>query len=383
LKRRFDAVKYILSSRIALVLLLVATVASCNKNPNEYEITGKLDNVEDGYFFMSHESGDSVCIDTVFIDVKGEFSFRNEIDTLTEFSLYFNKNTKSTFVLVDKGWKVELKGDVLYPDLIDVKGGDVNDDLTGFKEKNKDLLKSRADILNTAEDSIRDVDSLVVKDYVVELKSINFELSNVAAAYVTANPDKIASVMLINTFFKDETSIPRLDKNLSLLRGKAVDFPLTAELKSFRDKIKLSAVSAYAPSFSLKNIQEKNVQLSDFRGKYVLLSFAATTCNVCRDEKRDAIEIYKKLKKKKVNIEFITIVKDVEQTPLSPDITDSVKWEIAPVKGGWAAKPFEAYYIREIPYNILISPAGIILERDLPIHAVPDKMAELTNTGKK
>lgn len=366
-----------------LTLLLVAIVTSCSKNPKEFKITGKLDNVTGDHFFMSHEAGDSVFIDTVAINAKGEFSFRSEIDTLTEFSLYFNKNTKSTFVLADKGWKVELKGDVLYPDIIDVKGGDVNDDLTSFKDKNKALLKSRADILNTAENNLKNEDSLVVKDYVVELKNINFELSNIAAAYVKANPDKIASVMLINTFFKDETSIPRLDENLSLLKGKAVDFPLTQELKNFRDKIKLSAVNAYAPGFSLKSMQDKTVQLSDFRGKYVLLLFAATTCDVCRDEKQDAVDVYNELKKQKKNIEFVSIVKDSEQVPIAENIGDTIKWNILPVKGGWAAKPFDTYYIREIPYNILISPTGIILERDLPIRAVLNKMEELTGEKKK
>lgn len=372
-----------ISRYIGLSLLLVAIVTSCSKNPKEFEIKGELDNVEGDHFFMSHEVGDSVFIDTVAINTKGKFSFRGEIDTLTEFSLYFNKNTKSTFVLADKGWKVELKGDVLFPDLIDVKGGDVNDDLTGFKEKNKALLKSRANILNTAEKNIKNEDSLIVKDYVVELKNINFELSNIAAAYVKANPDKIASVMLINTFFKDETSIPRLDENLSLLKGKAVDFPLTGELKSFRDKVKLSAVNAYAPGFSLKDIKDKTVQLSDFRGKYVLLLFAATTCDVCREEKKDAINVYNELKKQKKNIEFVWIIKDSEQEPLSKNISDSVKWNIVPVKGGWAAKPFESYYIREIPYNILISPTGVILVRDLPINAVVNKMEELTGDKKK
>ncbi|WP_029906437.1 DUF4369 domain-containing protein [Prevotella sp. 10(H)] len=365
------------------ISLLAGLVMSCSKAPNEYEITGKLENVTGDYFFLSRQSGDSVRIDTVKINTKGEFSYTGKTDTLTEVSLYFNKNTKGTFLMVDKGWDVKLKGDVLYPDLIDVKGGDVNDDLTAFKDKNKDLLKSRTDILNTAENNINNKDSLGVKDYVVELKNLNFELSNVAASYVKANPDKIASVMLINMFFKDETSIPRLDENLSLLRGKAVDFPLTAELRTYRDKVKASAKGAYSPGFSLKNTQEKKVQLSDFRGKYVLLLFAGTNCEACKEEKADAVKVYNELKKQKKNIEFISIVKDSEIVPIPKNISDTVKWDIVPVEGGWAAKPFDSYYIREIPYNILISPTGTILERDLSILAVTKKMDELTGNSKK
>jgi len=366
------------------LLVIAAIMFSCDRKTDLYKISGKLENISGNYFYMSHEAGDSIVIDTIPINTKGEFTFKGKVDTLTLMSLYFNENTKSTFAFVDKGWKVEIKGDAMYSDLINVHGGDVNDDLTGFKDKNKDLLKSRAEILNAAEERINEYDSSFVKDYVRNLKDINFELSNIAATYIKANPDKIASVMLLNLFFKDETSIPRLDENLNLLRGRAVDFPMTEDLKKFRDKVKMSAIGSMAPYLSLNNLQEKNVKLQDFRGKYVLLAFVASTCEVCREEKADAIAIYNELKKQKKNIEFITIVKDTEQVPLSENITDSVKWNIIPVEGGWSAKAFQDFYIREIPYNILISPTGYILERDINILAVPQKLDELTGEkGKK
>ena len=349
--------------------MLFLVLFSCKKDASAYEITGKLDNVSGDYFFMSHEAGDSIIVDTIPISAKGEFSFSGVVDTLTEMSLYFNQNTKVTYLLVEKGWRVELKGDVLYPDLINIKGGDVNDDLTAFKNKNKDLLKSRADIAATSNDS------MAVKDYVVELKNINFELSNIAANYVKENPDKIASVMLINTFFKDESSIPRLDENLDLLKGRAADFPLTANLKRFRDKVKLSAIGAIAPTFSLEDTKGKRINLTDYRGKYVSLSFISTTCKVCLSEKEEAVDTYKELKSKKYDIEFITVVKDVEDVS-ADSIANSVKWPLIPVKGGWSAYLFDTYYIREIPYNILISPTGFILDRDYPILALPKKMEE-------
>lgn len=375
----YNALRY-----IGIVTLCATVMISCDKKAtSKYEISGKLENLTGNYFLMSHEVGDSVVIDTIPINAKGEFSFKGTVDTLTEMSLYFNQNTKSTYILVNKGWDVELKGDALYPDLINVKGGDVNDDLTTFKNQNKELLKNRADILIAADRKNSDNnDTLKVKDYVVELKNINFELSNIAANYIKTNPEKIASVMLINTFFKDESSIPRLDENLALLKGKAVDFQLTADLKQFRDKVKRSSIGAIAPVFNLKDTNGKNVQLSDFKGKYVLLTFASTTCEVCKLEKKDAVKVYNELKKQKKNIEFISIIKDIEDEPISKIFTDSVKWTIIPVKGGWSAKEFDTYYIREIPYNVLISPSGNITDRDFPVTALIKKMDELVDSGK-
>jgi peroxiredoxin len=351
------------------LFFIFATLFSCNRKASTFEISGKLDNVSGSYFLMSHEVGDSLVVDTISISSKGEFSFSGVVDTLTEMSLYFNQNTKVAYLFVEKGWHVELDGDVLYPDLINIKGGDVNDDLTAFKNKNKDLLKSREDIAASSNDSA------AVGDYVVKLKNVNFELSNVAVDYIRENPSKIASVVLINTFFKDESSIPRLDENLNLLKGKAADFPLTADLKRFRDRVKMSAIGAVAPVFSIEDSKGKRVNLSDYRGKYVSLSFISTTCKVCISEKEDAVKAYDESKLKKQNIEFITIVKDIEDIPVD-SVANSVKWPLLPVKGGWSAHLFDVYYIREIPYNILISPTGVILDRDYPILVLPKKMEE-------
>lgn len=368
-------IKYTIST-IGLILILLATTFSCKKNTTGFDMSGKLDNVEGTSFLAAYESGDSLIIDTVFID-KGQFSFRGSVDTLTIVRLYFNKNTKvpDLFVFVDKGWNVKLKGDVTYPDLIEVKGGNINEDLSAFKKENAELLKSRAQILEAAS---RDTSSTKdAKKYIVELKNLNFELSNIAAKYIAANPDKISSVVLINTFFKDEALITRLDENLALLKGDAATFPLVDDMKEFSNKIKMSALGAVAPNFSLKDLNGKFVSPSQYRGKYLFLSFVSTTCDVCNEMRPEFVKVYNDLKKNKDNIEFVTVVIDVEDEAITKSVRDSVKWAMLPDYGSWASKVFALYNIREVPYNILISPDGLILERDLPITLLPEKIKVL------
>lgn len=361
------------------VLFSSILLFSCKNDPNEFFVKGKLQNVQDGFIIaVLEQQKDSVAVDTIRVDKNGAFKFRSKVDTLTVMSLYFNNNTKNTYILVDKGWNVEMTGDVNYPDLIEVKGGDVNNDLSDFKNKNKELLRQRTALLEKVE-SAQELpnDSLSnSKDYSVELKNVNFDLSNIAAEYVKSNPTKIASVVLINTFFKDDTAIPRLDDNLALLRGDAENSPLTQSLRLFSNKIKKSAVGSSAPYFALKDVDGKLVDVTQFRKKYLLLSFASTTCDVCNRERKDAVDIYKDLKKKKEDIEFATIIINSESEPIGKNITDSMKWTILPDYGGWAAPSFEIYNIHEIPYNILISPTGIILQRDIPILDLPAVLAK-------
>lgn len=376
MKKQF--IKYILPSLI-IVILFGFSLSSCDGDKSSnLTISGQLENLSGDYFYAVCEQPDSAYVDTIRINDKGEFLFETTIDTLTVVSLYFNGNTKTTSILVDKGWNIKIEGDVLFPDLISVKGGEVNDDLTAFKKKNEALLRKRAETLNSIEANAL-IDTLVSKN-LSELRNTNFELSDIAAEYIKANPDKLASVILIGMFFKDESTIPRLDENLNLLRGKAAMFRLAAQLRQYSNKVKQSQVNSTAPMFTSVDRKGKNISINDYRGKYVLLSFVSTTCNMCNAERPEMVKIYTDLKKKRQDIEFITIVIDTEEKAITKAINDSVKWVVIPEPGGWSAKQLEQYNIRELPYHILISPYGVILERDLPIESLPDKMAKLLPT---
>ena len=373
-----DVVKFLNLKKCVLSFLsffLLLGFVSCDGGvaSNEFKLSGKLENVTSGYFYAVHES-DQPKVDTIKVDEDGEFSFRSDIDTLTIISLYFNQNTQVAYVIVDKGWNVKLKGDVMFPDLLKVTGGEINDDITAFREQNELLLKQRGEILNNIK-AASNKDSLIAKN-MGQLKNLNFELSNVAADYVKANPSKIASTILVYTFFKDEAFIPRLDENLSLLRGKAAIFPLAGELKAFSEKVKATQVGSTAPNIYLQNLKNKYLNLYDYRGKYLFLLFESTICDVCAVEQEQAVQVYKKLKEQKKNIDFLSIVIETELRPLSKNISDTIKWQMLPDTGGWGAKSLDTYNIRELPYNILISPTGLILERDLPVNELEQKLNE-------
>lgn len=369
-------------TKILLFAISAFTIYSCGGgNPKGFEIKGKLANVEGESFYVSRERGDSVVIDTVLIDNDGAFSFAGEVDTLTTLCFYLNQKTKNPsflYVFVDKGLKVEVKGDAAYPDLIQVTGGDINNDLTAFKKDNEELLKSRIEALNSALSDTLPKDKLSSeKSYVMTLKNVNFELSNIAANFVKKNPEKIASVILINNFFKDEAAIPRLDENLDLLKGKALTYPQTEKLRDYSRKVRRSSVGVQAPYFSMKDTKDKAFSLSSLNGKYVLLSFLSTTCSVCDDEKSESIALYNELTKKKENIGFVSVIKDIETKTIKEAYSDSLKWTLLPEYGGWSGKTFELYNVHEIPYNILISPTGEILDRDLPLSKLKGRIEEL------
>lgn len=348
--------------------ILLFMSACGHKDKTDFSLKGTLANLDSPYIFIAFEKNDSISVDTIYADKKGSFLYKSEVEGLTMASLYFENKSWAVSIFLNKGWNIDIKGDVNRPDLISVNGGDVNNDLTAFKKNNEQLFNTRSELLSHIKDASSDE---MIQNYSSELKTVNFELTNKAKQFIEDNPEKIASVILIQDFYKDETSIEVLDKQLALLQGEALKFPLTRDLKRYSEKVNLSQVGAKAPFFTLKNNNEE-VTFDHYRNKYLLITFSESdSTNILSGELPQLIEAYKEFASRK-NVEFLSVVMtdEIKVTP------DSIKWTVVYEPNMWASEIIKSYNITEIPYNVLISPAGIILGRGLSVIPFIERIKE-------
>lgn len=113
---------------------------------------------------------------------------------------------------------------------------------------------------------------------------------------------------------------------------------------------------SFAIDFTLNDLDENPVKLSDFRGKKVLLNFWATWCPPCRAEMPDIEKLYKEYGDKDLVILAVNIgedrktVKDfVEQNGYSFKILLDTKSEVA-----------NKYVVNAIPTSYFIDADGSI-----------------------
>ncbi|MDO5523919.1 MAG: DUF4369 domain-containing protein [Bacteroidia bacterium] len=361
--------------KLYIILIISVLLSACGNKKNSVTLKGEISTLENREILISYIAADTLAIDTITCNARGKFTYKNSIDTLTVFSLYFNNQRSSVMVFANPNDNISIKGDAEAPDLIEVNGNEINNDLTVFKESNRDILQRRTLLLQNLKN---EKDSTTVSqsneriladaDEVAKINSYNQELALNAEEYIKKNPTKLSSLILINEFFANSENPKGLERVLEHVQGDILKTKMGLNLKAYSDKINRSAEGTSMPYFQLIDKEGDTIQSYDYRGKYLLLSFVSTT----GVDSREAINLLKQTygHVNKDSVEFISIYIDSDVYPVSYMENDSVAWTVVPEKKSWASDIVEAYNIEFIPNNILISPSGIISDRNVPAMAV-------------
>lgn len=123
-------------------------------------------------------------------------------------------------------------------------------------------------------------------------------------------------------------------------------------------------IGAKAPIFSQGDVNGKQIDLSSFRGKYVLIDFWASWCKPCRDEYPMLIEIMNKFKNR--NFTILGISLDDKKTNWEQAIKeDKLSWTQLSDLKGFKNLVAVKYEIFSIPSIFLLSPEGKIVAKNI------------------
>ena len=132
--------------------------------------------------------------------------------------------------------------------------------------------------------------------------------------------------------------------------------------KKFREsleKFKQSKIGSTAPAFSLKDLNNKEITLSELNDKFVLIDFWASWCLPCREENPYLKKMYDDYSKK--GLEIISISRDKDLDAWRKAISqDKMNWINISTEINKSEIEKE-YFVNGIPHKILIDKNGIII----------------------
>lgn len=370
---------------VVTIFLFLILFVSCNNDNEKVIIKGEISNLDSPYIISSYHNSDSIIIDTIFVDEKGRFSYVQYVDTNSTLTLYFNDYHTSEVIFLEQGVnKIKVNGDAILPYLLEVVGGEINNNLTRFKKENETLLKQRSLLISKFDDAdteyLNSNNIISEKEQIALLNSLNHELAQKVEDYILLNPEKIASVILINEFFKNNENPKTLERVLQYLKDGAANYPLTRRLKKHTDKLMLSAEGVQMPYFQLIDDDGKTIYPTDFKNKYLLLSFLSANSEKSKENLKILKNEYATLDKD--SIEFLSIFIDTDTFPIIKPHRDSIPWKLVFENKSWSSEIVDTYNINSVPFNILIDPEGEIATRDIPVNEIKNIINSQTDKPK-
>jgi len=142
--------------------------------------------------------------------------------------------------------------------------------------------------------------------------------------------------------------------------------------KVHTEKNSTSIFRSINPQINGRNIFKFN--LSDYRGKYVLLEFWASWCVPCRAENPDLLIAYKKYQEKGFVVVGISLDDKKDRWEKAIE-EDKLPWIHVSDLNAFDNKLAKLYGVQPIPDNFLIDPQGKIIARQLRGKEVQERLA--------
>ena len=132
-----------------------------------------------------------------------------------------------------------------------------------------------------------------------------------------------------------------------------------------------------APGFTLKDPDGRDVSLSDFAGKYVVLDFWATWCPDCREDIPKLKELWETYGSDKVA--FLSVAFDTDKDRWAGYIADNgLGWtHVSPLAKWKETQVSKDYHVNWIPTMYLVGPDGKVILATVVLSKLENALAKI------
>lgn len=338
--------------KYSIFFLAIICLAACKKTSNSIDITGEIKGLGTDTIYLYGMDDAFDRIDTIYVE-NDKFEFSPQIDTISSAYLLF-KNQIEYPIFLDKGNKIEIKGDTANLELLTINGNIYNDEFTAFQDSLKELVNPSESVLQQK-----------------------------AEEFIKQHHSSYVSTYLLDKYFvkKDNPDFAKIKKLIEMMTGVLQDQPYIGQLNEFIAQNEKVEVGKYAPFFSLPNAKGEKITRSSesFKQKCLLINFWASwndsiSSNRSKSELR---EIYRTYKKNKY-LGMLGISLDIDKKQWKDAIKkDTLSWEQVCDFGGLNAEVAKQYAIEQLPSNMLLSADGKILAKNLQGSELKKKIEEV------
>ncbi|HEX7414686.1 MAG TPA: TlpA disulfide reductase family protein [Bacteroidia bacterium] len=354
-------------------LLIAANVFSQGKG---FIINGTLKQAADkSYIYLTHKYGNDTFVDST--QVKAEkFTFKGKTPEPNMYWITLKKVENPSLIFFADNTNITINAHTDSMAFAQVKGGTTQEEYKVWLGMQSKYAATRQGLIiqfndfNKASDQpnskrIMDTAMLLERAYVKDI-----------IAFIKSHPQSCIGGYAIFSVVFDWPKIPEYEEMCSALseQVKKGKFGKLAEEKL--NSVRGITLGYPAINFTLPDVNGKNVSLSSYKGKYVLVDFWASWCGPCRGENPAVVAAYLKYKDKGFDILGVSLDQNKDKWKQAID-KDKLTWTHVSDLKGWQCEVAQKYGVTSIPFNVLLDKDGKIIAKALRGSALEAKLAEL------